>query len=63
MGIKIDNKLDFNEHIYNIYKKASLKLHAIAMIARKINNSNENHYLCSIQLLSANLDVSQQDIK
>ena len=24
MGIKIDNKLDFNEHISNIYKKASL---------------------------------------
>ena len=29
LGIKIDNKLDFNEHIYNIYKKASLKLHAL----------------------------------
>ena len=30
LGIKIDNKLDFNEHISSIYKKASLKLHAIS---------------------------------
>ena len=31
LGIKIDNKLDFNEHISNIYKKASLKLHALPL--------------------------------
>ena len=62
LGIKIDNKLDFNEHIPNIYKKASLKLHALASI-RKIKNSNENLYRRSIQLLSVNLDVPQQDIK
>ena len=37
LGIKIDNKLDFNEHIYNIYKKASLKLHALARIAPYMN--------------------------
>ena len=37
LGIKIDNKLDFNEHISNIYKKASLKLHALARIARDMN--------------------------
>ena len=28
LGIKIDSKLGFNEHISNIYKKASLNLHA-----------------------------------
>ena len=37
LGIKIDNKLDFNEHIYNIYKKASIKLHALARIAPYMN--------------------------
>ena len=37
LGIKIDNKLDFNEHISNIYKKASLKLQALAMIAPYMN--------------------------
>ena len=37
LGIKIDNKLDFNEHISNIYKKASLKLHASARIAPYMN--------------------------
>ena len=37
LGIKIDNKLDFNEHISNIYKKASLKLHALARIAPYMN--------------------------
>ena len=59
LGRKIDNKLDFNEHISNIYKKASLKLHSSARIAP----SNENLYRRPIQLLSANLDVSQQDTK
>ena len=33
LGIKIDNKLDFNDHVSNIYKKASLKLHALARVA------------------------------
>ena len=33
LGIKIDNKLDFNDHVSNIYKKASLKLHALAKVA------------------------------
>ena len=37
LGIKIDNKLDFNEHISNIYKKAILKLHALARIAPSMN--------------------------
>ena len=32
LGIEIDNKLDFKEHISNIYKKASLKSHTLARI-------------------------------
>ena len=26
LGVKIDNKLDFNEHISNIYKKGQYKI-------------------------------------
>ena len=37
LGIKIDNKLDFNEHISSIYKKAILKLYALARIAPFMN--------------------------
>ena len=33
LGIKIDNKLTFNEHISSIFKRASLKLHALARIS------------------------------
>ena len=34
LGIKIDNKLNFNDHLSSIYKKASLKLHALARISK-----------------------------
>ena len=37
LGIKIDNKLDFNEHICSIRKKASFKLHALARISHFMN--------------------------
>ena len=33
LGINIDNKLDFNEHVSNICKKVSIKLHALARIS------------------------------
>ena len=33
LGIKIDNKLNFNEHVAGICKKISLKLHALARIS------------------------------
>ena len=60
--IKIDNKLDFNEHISSICKKAGLKLcpgkGSTFHEQRKATSSNESFYRCSIQLLSANLDVS-----
>ena len=34
LGLTIDNKLDFNEHVTNILKKANQKLHALARIAK-----------------------------
>ena len=33
LGITIDNKLNFHEHISNICRKASLKLHALARVS------------------------------
>ena len=32
LGIQIDNKLHFNEHVSNICKKVSMKLHALARV-------------------------------
>ena len=34
LGIKIDNKLTFNEHVSGLCKKASQKLHALARVAQ-----------------------------
>ena len=34
LGIKIDNQLNINDHVSSIYKKASLKLHALARISK-----------------------------
>ena len=33
LGIKIDNKLDINDHVSTSYKQGSLKLHALARVA------------------------------
>ena len=33
LGVNLDNKLNFNKHISNIYKKASQKFHALARIS------------------------------
>ena len=41
LGIYIDNKLDFDEHIPKICKKVSLKLHALSRIS---------HFLCTDKL-------------
>ena len=38
LGITIDNKLDFTEHVTKICNKASLKLHAIARISKFMNS-------------------------
>ena len=37
LGINIDNKLDFNDHVSKICKKVSLKLHALARISHLMN--------------------------
>ena len=37
LGITIDNKLDFNEHVSKICNKASRKLHALARISNLMN--------------------------
>ena len=39
LGIKVDNQLTFNEHISNICKKVSLKLHALARVSHFMNNN------------------------
>ena len=39
LGVTIDNKLDFNEHVTNICKKASIKLHALARISHLMNKT------------------------
>ena len=39
LGIKIDNQLTFNEHISNICKKVSLKLHALARMADFVDHN------------------------
>ena len=37
LGVTIDNELTFKEHISNICKKVSLKLHALARVSKFIN--------------------------
>ena len=37
LGVKIDNKLNFKEHVSDICKKASLKLHALARVSHLMN--------------------------
>ena len=36
LGVTLDNKLNFNEHVSNICKKASQKLHALARVSNYI---------------------------
>ena len=38
LGITIDNKLDFNEHVCKLCKKVSSKLHALARISNFMSN-------------------------
>ena len=37
LGITIDNKLNFNEHISNLLKKGNQKLHALARISKYLD--------------------------
>ena len=38
LGVTIDNKLNFNEHVEKICKKANAKLHALARIAKYLSS-------------------------
>ena len=37
LGITIDNRLNFREHISNLFKKVSIKLHALARVSNFMN--------------------------
>ena len=54
LGIKIDNKLDFSDHITKLCRKGNQKLHALARISKYIDeensNSQENFHHISVQL-------------
>ena len=38
LGIKIDNKLNFNEHVSNICKKVSLKIHVLSRVSKYMDS-------------------------
>ena len=39
LGVKVDNKLDFTEHVSTICRKANLKLHALSRISKFMNKN------------------------
>ena len=45
LGIIIDNKLNFNEHVSSLCKKANQKLHALARVSKYMNTAK----LCLIK--------------
>ena len=63
LGVTIDNKLSFDDHITTLCRKTSQKLHALSRVASymsfdKKNNSFKNIYYLTVQLLSISVDVS-----
>ena len=40
LGVHIDNKLDFNDHVSKLCKKATLKLHALSRVAHYMSTDN-----------------------
>ena len=44
LGITIDHELKFDDHVNYLCKKASLKINALACIARFMNVSRKNNY-------------------
>ena len=63
LGVIIDNKLTFNEHVSKLCKKASNKLHALARISKYMTKDKlriiMNAFLFSVCILLLNLDVPQ----
>ena len=60
LGIMLDSKLSFEDHINNLCKKASQILNALARIAPYMCLENSYESICSISIwiLSLSLDVS-----
>ena len=44
-GIKIDNNLNFNNHIKSICRKAGQKLSALLRISSNLNMKQKNYYI------------------
>ena len=64
LGVTIDKKLDFNEHVTELCKKANQKLHALARISNymdkdKLKIDSKILHQISIWILSPGMDVSQ----
>ena len=64
LGIAIDNKLKFDDHITKICRKANSKLSTLSRIARYLSIKQKKAslhvvYRGSVQILSYNLDVKQ----
>ena len=45
LGIKIDNNLNFNNHIKQICRKAGQKLSALLRISSNLNVKQKNYYI------------------
>ena len=44
-GVKIDNNLNFNNHIKSIYRKAGQKLSTMLRISSNLNVRQKNYYI------------------
>ena len=66
LGLDINGNLNFNEHVRKLCAKGNQKFHALARISKYLSknnlhqNTDENIYRISVQLLPSNLDVSLQ---
>ena len=61
LGVTIDNKLNFDEHVTKLCKKASQKIHALARISNYMSQDKLRILMkafIEFQLLSSCLDVS-----
>ena len=65
LGVIIDNKLTFNEHVSKLCKKASNKLHALDWISNYMTQDKlrtiMNAFFFSVCILPLNLDVPQSN--
>ena len=59
LGVIIDNNLKFNEHVSNLCKKASQKLHALARISNYMCQDKLRILMKAFIELSIGVDVPQ----